>query len=540
MVVTGDLYENDVIFVVEGTANLLLDFENLKKSYIEPAIHYFNGEVPMDFEYSFGDEYGPNQYGLVVYGTIGHTPEPAVHYVKETRSAKQILQYLDDVRFEGGGGEECSLLAEALSIALQIFDERTLQRGQHKGIVRKSCIVVSNSPPFGLPSRECADDYLDKTVEQLAEEMGQKKGVHLSVIAPRKIPALQRVFERSLTVDSKSVLSKDYSKDPNHLVCIQGLDLPVTCNNDSQAETVKNSAFMVETNLKPVPTPSQMINNGKESPEKSIKTKKILQRQLSEVKIQQPTTDSNLSMPSVNMLDSAASSLSSSSAAQQAKKILEIAKRQQSQPNPTPNSGQPANKMADGMKVPPGNWAPNPTPSPRPTPTPVPATQENQVAQRALVWTGNLEWQDTIRDPAGPQQKITRSLACHASVVPGDTIKANNWPPKLIMQLIPQNLLSTLGPLLQNSKTVAFHFAPNDQESLKALYRVMASHGIKFAGCVHFPPVPQCDVKVLLLIFSPKKRAFVGLIPVEQANFVDGIRTVVQKYKTDQVQRVCV
>lgn len=52
--------------------------------------------------------------------------------------------------------------------------------------------------------------------------------------------------------------------------------------------------------------------------------------------------------------------------------------------------------MADGMKVPPGNWALNPTPSPRPTPTPVPATQENQVAQRALVWTGNLEWQDTV------------------------------------------------------------------------------------------------------------------------------------------------
>ena len=33
---------------------------------------------------------------------------------------------------------------------------------------------------------------------------------------------------------------------------------------------------------------------------------------------------------------------------------------------------------------------------------------------------------------------------------------------------------------------------------------------------MHFPPVPQCDVKVLLLIFSPKKRAFVGLIPIEQ------------------------
>ena len=39
-----------------------------------------------------------------------------------------------------------------------------------------------------------------------------------------------------------------------------------------------------------------LLPQGKESPEKSIKTKKILQRQLSEVKIQQPTTDSNLSV----------------------------------------------------------------------------------------------------------------------------------------------------------------------------------------------------------------------------------------------------
>ena len=35
-------------------------------------------------------------------------------------------------------------------------------------------MVICNSPPFGLPSRECAEDYFDKTVEQLAEEMGQK------------------------------------------------------------------------------------------------------------------------------------------------------------------------------------------------------------------------------------------------------------------------------------------------------------------------------------------------------------------------------
>ena len=43
-------------------------------------------------------QYGPNQYGLVVYGTIGHTPEPAVQYVRETRDAKQMLQFLNEVR----------------------------------------------------------------------------------------------------------------------------------------------------------------------------------------------------------------------------------------------------------------------------------------------------------------------------------------------------------------------------------------------------------------------------------------------------------
>lgn len=181
MVAVGAEIENDVIFVVEGTANLVLDFENLMKSYIEPAIHYFNGEIPMETEFSYGDEFGPNQYGLVVYGTVTHTPEPAVQCIKETRDAKQILQYLNEIKFEGGGCEEHSLLAEALSIALQIFDERTLHRGQgYKGIVRKSCMVVCNSPPFSLPSRECAEDYFDKTAEQLAEEMGKKKKEFIS------------------------------------------------------------------------------------------------------------------------------------------------------------------------------------------------------------------------------------------------------------------------------------------------------------------------------------------------------------------------
>lgn len=36
------------------------------------------------------------------------------------------------------------------------------------------------------------------------------------------------------------------------------------------------------------------------------------------------------------------------------------------------------------------------------------------------------------------------------------------------------------------------------------------------AGCVHFVNASDCDVRILLLIFSPRKRAFVGLIPNDQ------------------------
>ena len=34
----------------------------------------------------------------------------------------------------------------------------------------------------------------------------------------------------------------------------------------------------------------------------------------------------------------------------------------------------------------------------------------------------NILFLHQIRDSSGPQQRITRSLACHASVVSGDTL----------------------------------------------------------------------------------------------------------------------
>lgn len=64
------------------------------------------------------------------------------------------------------------------------------------------------------------------------------------------------------------------------------------------------------------------------------------------------------------------------------------------------------------------------------------------------------------------------------------------------------------------------------------------------AGCVHFPHTTSpCEVRVLMLLYSSKKRIFMGLIPNDQSGFVNGIRQVITNHKQVQQHRavsVCV
>merc|ERR1719495_2390553 len=147
--------------------------------------------------------------------------------------------------------------------------------------------------------------------------------------------------------------------------------------------------------------------------------------------------------------------------------------------------------------------------------------------EREVIWKGELEWQEKVKDGPG-DQKISHSVACSVSTskengVP--EVKPDNWPAKLIMQLIPKSLVQTIGgQYFRNSKSVLFH--PNDCESLEALTKVM---GTGFAGCVHF--TGHCDIKVLILLYSNDKKAYLGFIPNDQTSFVERIRTVIQRQK---------
>ena len=149
--------------------------------------------------------------------------------------------------------------------------------------------------------------------------------------------------------------------------------------------------------------------------------------------------------------------------------------------------------------------------------------------QREVIWEGEVEWHE--RGDRSREQRIKHNVPCTISSIKENGVTEmvpNNWPQKLIMQLIPKSLVQTLGvQYFSNSKSVLFH--PSTRDIMKALL------GELFAGCVHFPGAGE--VKVLILIYSSHKDAYLGFIPNEQNSFVDRIRKVVQQQKNGQGRR---
>ena len=51
------------------------------------------------------------------------------------------------------------------------------------------------------------------------------------------------------------------------------------------------------------------------------------------------------------------------------------------------------------------------------------------------------------------------------------------------------------------------------------------------AACINIPPAAQSDIRVLMVLYSSRKRSFVGLIPTDQTQFINAIRTLIQNQR---------
>ncbi|XP_077645961.1 mediator of RNA polymerase II transcription subunit 25 [Lonchura striata] len=489
----------DVVFVIEGTANLGPYFEALRKHYLLPAIEYFNGGPPAETD--FGGDFGGTQYSLVVFNTVDCAPESYVQSHAPTSSAHEFLTWLDSIQFRGGGGESCSLIAEGLSTALQLFDDFKKMREQI-GQTHKVCVLICNSPPYLLPAVE-STTYSGYSTESLVQRIAER-GIHFSVVAPRKLPALRALFEKGAPPGGlEPPQGKECGQDPRHMVLVRGVALPGSSGAPPPLPPPKRP---------PLPAPAPPAAPGYQVP---------------------PPGALNAAQAAAQSAVEAAKNQKSLAGRFPALPPLQPPPFGQNPPLLPPPPGAPQNPAAPGAPSggPPSSGPPQNSGAPLGAPPLAGAPQP--VGNKVLAWSGVLEWQEKPK-PAlvDSSTKLTRSLPCQVYVSAGDNLKTDQWPQKLIMQLIPQQLLTTLGPLFRNSRMVQFHFTNKDLESLKGLYRIM---GNGFAGCVHFPHTAPCEVRVLMLLYSSKKKIFMGLIPNDQSGFVNGIRQVITNHK--QVQQ---
>uniref|UniRef100_A0A3B3CFX5 Mediator of RNA polymerase II transcription subunit 25 n=1 Tax=Oryzias melastigma TaxID=30732 RepID=A0A3B3CFX5_ORYME len=474
----------DVVFVIEGTANLGPYFESLRKNYILPAIEYFNGGPPAETD--FGGDYGGTQYGLVVFNTVDCAPESYVQCHAPTSSAYEFVSWIDSIQFMGGGAESCSLIAEGLSVALQLFDDFKKMREQI-GQTHKVCVLLCNSPPYLLPAVESVS-YTGCTAESLAKII-RDRGIHFSVVAPRKLPALRSLFERASPLNGAVEPLPDYSQDPFHMVLIRGISLP----GERPHEGLK---YLLRDLQMKLASPSGFIEDF--SCRLPAQVSQASASQMHQMKMNPPNLPAGATQAVPPM-------------------------PHQVPPNqPVPPSGQPPLSQQPQAQLQQQPSANQPT---------APSGQPNMVKEKCRL-IGRSKPKASSMDSA---TKLTRSLPCQVHVNQGENLNTEQWPQKLIMQLIPQQLLTTLGHLFRNSRMVQFLFTNKDLDSLRGLYRIMANG---FAGCVHFPHTTSpCEVRVLMLLYSSKKKIFMGLIPNDQSGFVNGIRQVITNHKQVQQHR---
>ncbi|KAG8178436.1 hypothetical protein JTE90_016108 [Oedothorax gibbosus] len=212
-------WQADVVFVIEGTANISPYVESLKSNYIIPTLEYFNGS-PID-DIDCGCDTNCTMYALVVFMAADCALETASTCFAPTASTNKFLTWMDKVKFIGGAGESHSHVAEGLSTALQVFDD--FQTFRESGIpTQKHCILICNSPPYPLPALE-SSAYSGLMTEELCSLMANRQ-IHFSVLSPRKIPTLFKMYEKA-GGDLQHALTKNYAKDRRHLVLLKGFQL---------------------------------------------------------------------------------------------------------------------------------------------------------------------------------------------------------------------------------------------------------------------------------------------------------------------------
>nr|XP_026497684.1 mediator of RNA polymerase II transcription subunit 25-like isoform X9 [Vanessa tameamea] len=462
----------EVIFVVEATSANSAYISELKTNYIIPTLEYFHGGA---IEEGVGSG---SVYGIVTYQAADCHPDLPVSTYGPFTCPQNVVDTIDKLQFIGGHAESRACVTEGLTAALACLED--LGRSD----IPLHVILLCCSPPYSAYTGGLVPPGAPATVEQAAKLIGER-GAQLSVAAAKKLPALLALYEHA-GGELHAAQQRNYAKDPRHLVLLRGYSLKERPPSPAPPPPVPEVQPEVYSQNRP-PVPQQR------APPAQFQRSTI-----------GPVRNNWLAPP------------------RQAPYANSALLTQLSQPSypPPPTQVQASMQRLQGIQAGPssaGVFAAAPAP-----------------AQRTYIWSGVLEWMEKGKTPG--DQKVTRHLPCQVSANSKDAepeLKVDTWPNKLVMQLMHKQLISNIGgQYLKDSKSVLFHLQQN--EALEALTKIMVNG---FAGCVHFSPTtspPQCDIKVLILLYTPDKKAYLGFIPNNQATFVDRLRKVIQQQKMNK------
>ncbi|KAL1509767.1 hypothetical protein ABEB36_004453 [Hypothenemus hampei] len=585
----------DVIFLIEATAVNGAYMADLRANYIIPALEYFSqGSLTKIDDNTLVAENTISSYGIVTYQAADCLPSLTTDTFGPFYGPGKVLSAIDKLELVGGKGESHANIGEGLATVLCCFEELQLKRDPNV-IVQKHCILICNSPPYSIPVFEC-QTYSGKNAEQLAVIL-QEKNINLSIILPRKIPQLYKLFEKA--GGDLSAQTKNYCKDPRHLVLLKGFTLkertvtPPPGGVPNQAQLVPGS-MPVTSMSSPLPGNDSPIHNNQMGTSQNPNmmgnnSPTVVQSGMGQSPVYRSPNHPqvgrimpNNQMNTIGMQNMPAPPGYPTGArpgwqmpppTQQPRGYLQQVNPGNQQVNTTTggsaliaqlnqppslaagnvnvnqfgqmNASSPMNKMLNQQPNIQTSMAQNPsiqtsmaqasqnkpvaTSQAQPTSTLQTSITQLNNRDRVSIWCGILEWIEKAKNPNDP--KTTRQVPCQVTAgltAEGEPdFKADGWPPKLIMQLMPRGILGSIGnAYLKNSKSVYFH--PTQCESLEPLTRILTTG---FAGCVHFTGNSGCDIKVLLLLFTTDKKLFVGCIPTDQAGFVERLRSVIQQQK---------
>jgi len=560
----------DVVLVIEDTALGSTSMADIKTHYILPTLEHFNGGPVSDLE--FASIECSSSFTVVPFYASDCLPCPPSKILGPFTSIRKVLTVFDKLKFCGGQGETHSSGQEGLASALQVLKEVELKRGGDIA-TSKHILYVCNSAIYDMPVLDNTV-YHGRSLDDIAMDI-RDKNIFVSVVAPRKLPALFKLYEKC-GGDLKSAKEKNYAKDPRHLVLLRGYGLqeravtpkplppvpsvsPVTSLSMSQftgqnrattpGQLSSDNNIQMHMPRQPQSQPQNTFRPLGPGQQPQVMGQNMLggqqqpnmgQQQQPPVMSQQvPQSQSSilgqvLNKPQVRLPGQKDNTLRNilANPPQNIQSVPNLGGLLSRPPGPSgpvmPNMQQ---QPPMGQQQPPQQSQMMNPQQPQIRPGMQPG--QERAREREVIWKGELEWQEKVKDGPG-DQKISHSVACSVSTskengVP--EVKPDNWPGKLIMQLIPKSLVQTIGAqYFRNSKSVLFQ--PNDCESFEALTKEMVTG---FAGCVHF--TGSCDIKVLILIYSNDKKAYFGYIPNDQVSFVDRIRTVIMQQKMGQQQQ---